>query len=111
MIRHHRITSGWLCESRVSRSHCSTSSHSPTCRDSYENDITAGHAPALNSPAGFHTTEDGILGKGDLLTLPAVVEVADPAATPLVVPPADLLPVDLVPGDGLGLGHALVIIH
>ena len=25
-------------------------------------------------------------------------------AAPVVVPPADLLPVDLVPGDGLGLG-------
>ena len=43
----------------------------------------------------FHMTEDGILGKGDLMTLCAVVNMADPAAAPLVVPPADLLPVDL----------------
>ena len=30
-------------------------------------------------------------------------------AAPVVVPPADLPTVDLVPGDGLRLGHALVI--
>ena len=48
--------------------------------------------------ARFHMTENGILGEGELMTLGAVVNMADPAAA-----------VDLVPGDGLGLGHALVI--
>ena len=61
--------------------------------------------------ARCHMSEDGIVDKGDLTVLRAVVDEADPADAPTVVPPADLLPVDLVPGDGLGLGHALVIIH
>ena len=61
--------------------------------------------------ARCHMSEDGIVDKGDLTVLRAVVDEADPADAPIVVPPADLLPVDLVPGDGLGLGHALVIIH
>ena len=61
--------------------------------------------------ARFHMSEDGIVGEGDLTILRAVVDEADPADAPIVVPPADLLPVDLVPGDGLGLGHTLVIIH
>ena len=46
--------------------------------------------------ARFHMSEDGIVGEGDLTILRAVVDEADPAAVPLVVPPADLLPVDQV---------------
>jgi hypothetical protein len=61
--------------------------------------------------ARCHMSEDGIVDKGDLTVLRAVVDEADPADAPIVVPPADLLPVDLVPRDGLGLGHTLVIIH
>ena len=61
--------------------------------------------------ARCHMSEDGIVDKGDLTILRAVVDEADPADAPTVVPPADLLPVDLVPRDGLGLGHTLVIIH
>ena len=62
--------------------------------------------------ARFHMSEEGILGEEDLMTLCAVVKLDDPVATagaPVVVPHANLLPVDLVPGGGLGLGHALVI--
>ena len=59
--------------------------------------------------ARFHMTEDGILCKGNLMTLCVVVNMADPAAAPLVVPPANLLPVDLVHDNGLGLVHALLI--
>ena len=40
--------------------------------------------------ARFHMSEDGILGKGDIMTLRAVVNMADPAAAPLEVPPANL---------------------
>ena len=57
----------------------------------------------------FQMTEDWILDEGDLMKLDAVVNMADPAAAPLVVPPANLLPVDLVHDNGLGLVHALLI--
>ena len=43
------------------------------------------------------------------MILGAVVTMVHLAAAHQVVPPADLVPVDLVPGNGLGLGHALVI--
>ena len=46
--------------------------------------------------ARFKMSEDGIVGEGDLTILRAVVDEADPADAPTVVPPADLLPVDQV---------------
>ena len=46
---------------------------------------------------------------GGLIILEAVVNMVHIAAAYQVVPPADLVHVDLGPGYGLGLGHALVI--
>ena len=60
-------------------------------------------------------SEEGILGEKDLMTLCAVMNLADPVATTGAACctcssfPCPCRPVDLVPGDGLGLGHALVI--
>ena len=65
--------------------------------------------------ARFHMSEEGILGEKDLMTLCAVMNLADPVATTGAACctcssfPCPCRPVDLVPGDGLGLGHALVI--
>ena len=46
---------------------------------------------------------------GGLIILETVVNMVHIAAAYQVVPPADLVHVDLGPGYGLGLGHALVI--
>ena len=48
---------------------------------------------------------------GGLIILETVVNMVHIAAAYQVVPPADLVPVDVGPGYRLGLGHALVIIH
>ena len=50
-----------------------------------------------------------MIGRGGLIILKAVVNMVHIAAAHQVVPPADLVPVGLVPGIGLGLGYALVI--
>ena len=48
-------------------------------------------------------------GGGGLIILDAVLNVVHIAAAYQVVPPADLIPVDLGPGYRLGLEHALII--
>ena len=50
-----------------------------------------------------------MIGGGGLIILKATVNVIHIAAAQQVVPAADLVPVDLGPGYGLGMGHALVI--
>ena len=50
-----------------------------------------------------------MIGGGGLIILKATVNVIHIAAAQQVVPAADLVPVDLGPGYGLGLGYALVI--
>ena len=50
-----------------------------------------------------------MIGRGGLIILEAVVNMVHIVNAHQVVPPADLVPVGLVPGIGLGLGHALVI--
>ena len=50
-----------------------------------------------------------MIGGGGLIILEATVNVIHIEAAQQVVPAADLVPVDLRPGYGLGLGHALVI--
>ena len=47
-----------------------------------------------------------MIGRGGLIILEAVVNKVHIAAAHQVVPPADLVPVGLVPGIGLGLGHS-----
>ena len=64
MIRHHRITSGWLCESRcqeapVLKPPFPIQPYPDSCKCklvsfvTYESDITAGRAPALKLSALF----------------------------------------------------------
>ena len=50
-----------------------------------------------------------MIDRGGLIILEAVVNMVHIAAAYPVVPPADLVPVDVGPGYRLGLGHALVI--
>ena len=50
-----------------------------------------------------------MIGGGGLIILEAAVNMIYITAAHQVVPSADLVPVDLGPGYGLGLGHALVI--
>ena len=50
-----------------------------------------------------------MIDRGGLIILEAVVNMVHIAGAYQVVPPADLVPVDVGPGYRLGLGHALVI--
>ena len=50
-----------------------------------------------------------MIDRGGLIILEAVVNMVHIAAAYKLVPPADLVPVDVGPGYRLGLGHALVI--